>query len=267
MERWAANTLRTLGIILTAGFVLVTSFLLALISLCAAQGGFGGVRHPEQVLPYALGAVAVVVVGVFVIAMLARGIVSSGPVLATAGAAGMPVPEAAPLHLSPTGKQAIHRLVYALSAQIGASAIIWFLNQARYWTNPRGMAPHSWILMLLAPFILYHIPYALLIYALLNWPERRTFAYSLAVPAVLILQSLFSLSVVAFYYVHHPVGFVLLFLPWSIHIVVIVLAYQAIQRVGLHPPPSSLLVAALVTFFYFSAIHAFTPFLYRASWL
>ena len=51
MDRWAANTLRTIGIILTAGFVLVTSLLLALLSMCAKQGDFGGNRHPELVGP------------------------------------------------------------------------------------------------------------------------------------------------------------------------------------------------------------------------
>ncbi len=51
MERWAANTLRTLGIILMAGFVLITSLILLMFSMCAAQGDFGGNKHPEQVVP------------------------------------------------------------------------------------------------------------------------------------------------------------------------------------------------------------------------
>ena len=59
MERWAANTLRTLGIILTAGFVLLTSLFLLLLSLCAAGGGLSGIKHPEQVVPYSAAAVAV----------------------------------------------------------------------------------------------------------------------------------------------------------------------------------------------------------------
>ncbi len=64
MERWAANTLRTLGIILTAGFVLVVGLFLALLSLCAAQGGFAGGRHPDQAAGYASGAVLVLIVGI-----------------------------------------------------------------------------------------------------------------------------------------------------------------------------------------------------------
>src|SRR5258708_3027493 len=137
----------------------------------------------------------------------------------------------APLHLSPLGRKAIDRLVFALGAQIVLSALAWGVSQLHFWSVPRGLAPHNWTLALLAPFILYQLPYAIVIFVLFNRPDRRAFAYSLAVPAVLILQSLFSLSVVGYYYVHQPVGFLLLFLPWLIHIVILVFAYQAIQQV------------------------------------
>jgi hypothetical protein len=276
MERWAANTLRTLGIILTSGFVLVTSLILALFSICAAQGGFSGTKHPEQVVPYAVAAVLVVILGILIIARLSRGIFRSNLAQAPAPAglaAGVLVPSdatpphAAPaLHLSPLGRQTIDRLVLAMGAQIGLSAVAWIFNQMHFWTTPRTFAPHNWILLLLAPFILYHVPYAILLYALLKRPSRAAFTYSIAVPAVLILQSLFSLGVVGYYYVHGPIGFLLLVIPWLIHIVILVLAYQAIQQVGLHPVPSSLIVAAIVVFIFFSAIHVVTPFLYRFTW-
>lgn len=275
MERWAANTLRTLGIILTAGFVLVTSLLLLLLSMCAAQGDIGGGKHPEQVVPYLLAAVAVLVAGIWFITWLARGIFRSMkiPELSAAG-----VPEGAiassetsatpakvdlPLHLSPQGRTTVDRLVVALGAQIVLSAIAWVFNQLHFWSAPRALGPHNWTLILLAPFILYHLPYAILIYALLKRLDRRALAYALAVPSVMILQTLFSLGVVGYYYVHQPRGFLLLFLPWAIHIVILILAYQAIQQVGLHPEPSSLIVAAVVTFIFFTVIHALTPFLYR----
>jgi hypothetical protein len=272
MERWAANTLRTLGIILTSGFVLITSLLLLLLSMCAAQGGFGGTKHPEQVAPYLIAAVAVLVIGIWFIAWLARGIFRSVAV-PELSAAGIPssgisstAPEAKPsipLHLSPMGRKSIERLVLALGAQIVLSAIAWIFNQLHFWRAPRAFAPHNWTLILLGPFILYHIPYAILIYVLLKRPDRRAFAYSLAVPAVLILQAVFSLGVVGYYYIHEPRGFLLLVLPWTIHIVILVLAYQAIQQVGLHPEPSSLIVAAVAAFFFFSAIHVVTPLFYR----
>jgi hypothetical protein len=273
MERWAANTLRTLGIILTSGFVLITSLLFLLLSMCAAQGGFGGTKHPEQIVPYLIAAVAVLVIGISFIVWLARGIFRSMaghessaegiPSSGISSAAPIEAKPSMPLHLSPSGRKSIDRLVLALGAQIVLSAIAWIFNQLHFWSAPRAFAPHNWTLILLAPFILYHIPYAILIYVLLKRPDRRAFAYSLAVPAVLILQAVFSLGVVAHYYVHEPRGFLLLVLPWTIHIVILVLAYQSIQQVGLHPEPSSLIVAAVVTFFFFSTIHVVTPLFYR----
>jgi hypothetical protein len=276
MERWAANTLRTLGIILTSGFVLVTSLLLLLLSMCAAQGGFGGTKHPEQAVPYLAAAVAVLVAGIWFIVWLARGIFRSSAILelSAAGAPAGVIPStefaeansSLPLHLSPSGRKAIDRLVLALGAQILLSAIVLIFNQLHFWSAPRIFAPfpaHNWPLVVFAPFVLYHIPYAILIYALLKRPDRRAFTYSLAVPAVLIMQALFSLGYFALFATQHPVAMILLFVPWAIHILIIAFAYQAIQQVGLHPKPSSLIVAAIAAFVYFSAIHTVSTFLLR----
>jgi len=282
MERWAANTLRTLGIILSSGFVLLVSLFFALLSLCAASGGISGYQHPEQVVPYAAAAILVAVVGIFIVTWLARGIYRSSrevgsPILAAsaaevvsvtprAGVAPRSVEPSLPLHLSPLSRKAIERVVFALGAQIVLSAAAWTFNQLHFWSGPRIFAPfpyqHSFS-ALLVPFVLYHLPYAILIYVLLNRPDRRAFAYSLAVPAVLIMQALLSVGYVSFFLANHPIGFLVLFIPWAMHIVILVLAYQAIQHVGLHPVPSSIIVAALVTFFCFSLIHVITPFLYR----
>jgi hypothetical protein len=276
MERWAANTLRTLAIILTAGLVVVTSLFLLLLTLCAAQGGIGGTKHPDLVVPYLLAAVAVLATGIWFIVWLARGIFRSSlvaePQAAVVPASGLPPCDSGspassvPLHLSHSSRKAIDRLVLALCAQIAVSAATWIFGQLHYWSRPQTFAPHNWTLILLAPYVLYHVPYAILICLLLKRPDRRTFAYSLAVPAVLLLQSVFSLGVLGHYYVHQPQGILLFVLPWLIHILILVLAYQAIRQVGLHPPPSSLIVAAVTSYIFFSAIHVITPFLYRSMW-
>ncbi len=283
MERWAANTLRTIGIILTGGFVLVTSLLLVLLSMCAAQGGFEGGKHPEQVVPYAVAAVMVAILGCALIARLGRDIVRSSRLAVSPAATGTTgtafdtaaAPEAGasptlapsapsvPLHLSLLGRIAVERLVFAVGGQIALSAIAWFLNQLHFWSAPRAFAPHNWVLVLLPSFVLYHVPYAILIYALLKHPDRRALTYSIAIPAVLLLQTLFSLSVIGFYYVHHPLGIVLLIVPWAMHIVILIMAYKAIQQIGIHPQPASLIIAAVALFFYFSIIHVVTPMLYR----
>ena len=82
-------------------------------------------------------------------------------------------------------------------------------------------------------------------------------------PSVLVLQSLFGLSIISAYYIHHPIGFLLLIIPWSLHIVILALAYKAIQQVGLHPLPSAIIVSAIIAYLYFSLIQIVTAFLYR----
>jgi hypothetical protein len=270
MERWAANTLRTLGIILTAGFVLVTSLLVILLVICS--GPSSSTNGPFVVF-ITIGIVCVVL-GVIFIAWLSRRLYLSLAYLdplpqgALSGNV-LPEPETpatVPLHLSPLGRKAIDRLVLALGTQIFLSAVALTFNQLHFWSGPRIFAPfplRNWGLVLFGPFVLYHLPYAVLIYALLKRPDRRAFTYSLAVPAILIMQSLLSLGYFSLFARQHPVAMIVLFVPWAIHIVILTLAYQAIQQVGLHPKPSSIMVAAAVTFVFFSLVHVITPFLYR----
>jgi hypothetical protein len=81
MDRFASNTLRTLGIVFTSIFVIVCCLALLLLALCAGiLGGIGGTGHhdPQTVnLFYGsiIGAIAIVTIGVLIIAKLARGIV------------------------------------------------------------------------------------------------------------------------------------------------------------------------------------------------
>jgi len=280
MERWAANTLRMLANILLAGFVLISSLFLLLLSLCNWQGGFSGDKHPDRAVAYLIAAVSVMVVGSLASGWLARSIIRSSvtdfaPPAATIppeasahspSAATKPAAHSIPRHFSPLGRKTINRLLFALIAQIVLSAATWFYNQLHLWTAPRALAPHNWTIILLAPFILYHLPYAILIYHLVKRPDSRAFAYALAVPTILILQGLFSVSVLTFTYTHQPVGLLLLFLPWLLHIVILVLAYNAIQQTGIHPVPSSLMTAALATVIYLFFIHVVTPFLYQLVW-
>src|SRR5216684_1773555 len=177
MERWAANTLRSLANILLAGLVLISSLFLLLLSLCSWQGGFSGDKHPDQALIYLIAAVSVMVVGSLLSGWLARSIIRSSaadfaPPAATfppgvsapsPSAVTRPAARSIPRHFSPLGRKTINRLVFALIAQIVLSAVTWFYNQLHLWTAPRAFAPHNWTLILLAPFILYHLPYAILI--------------------------------------------------------------------------------------------------------
>jgi hypothetical protein len=264
MDRWVANTLRTLGIVLLGGFILLTCLVLLVCSMCAWGGGFGGGNHPDQGVKFLIAAVVVLVGGIWIIARLARSLIAD----AAAGQTVAPVDSepSVPFHLSPSGLRAIHLLAGAMGAQIVLSAAGLFWNQYYFWRTTQSLPLHNWTLILLAPFVLYHVPYAILIHRLLRQPDRRAFAYSLAVPSVLVLQSLLTLSLVVSVYVRHPVGLLLLAVPWLIHFVILGLAYKAIQIVGLHPEPPLLIRAGLITFAYFFFLHIATPLMYLLSW-
>ncbi len=269
MERWAANTLRTLGIVLLGGFILVVTLVLLLCSMCSWGSGFGGAKDPDRGIAYLIAAIVVLVGGIWIEARLARSIIRSTANAAKleSPATGTPQPlPSEPVDLSPLGREAVNRLVIAMGAEISLSAMSWFWNQVHYWKAPSGLALHNSMLILLAPFVLYHAPYAILIYRLLNQPNRRTFAYSLAVPSILILQTLLSVSVTMFAYIHQPVGLLFIVFSWLIDIVILVLAWKAIQRLGIRPDPASQLVAAAVTFVYFFVVHFGIQLLYRLAW-
>ena len=274
MEQWASNTLRIIGIILTAGFALLASLFLFLMSLCAYGGDFNGSKHPEQVVPYLLGGILVTVGGVAISIFLARGISRSAPVPVEASArteqsSTVSYPQgaaAAGLDLSLAGEKGLEPVVFAMAAQIALSALVWFWAQRRFWSPPYRLPNQHWGLILLTPFVLYHIPYGILIYRLLKRPDRRALTYSVAVPAVLILEGLFSFSLITLTYNRHPIALLLSFVPWALHIVVLILAWQAIQRQRVALAPSSLVVAAVVTFFYFSVLQMLPPLLYKFAW-
>ena len=203
MADWLDNTLRTVGIILTAGFVIVIGFFLLLIAMCAFQPGRGGSSNDGV---FFMGiAIMVMLFGLLFILRLSRGIsrsahapefgalgpppftIPSGTVPASQPQAPLPasIPpgppvahESIPLRLSPASRKALNRLALAMTAQILLSGVAWALSQLRFWSAPVSLAPHNWTAILFGPFVLYHLPYAVLIYFLLNQPSRRALTWS-----------------------------------------------------------------------------------------
>lgn len=265
MERWAANTLRTLARIFISGFVLLASAFLLLCSLCAYGGGLSGIKHPEQGPWFIAAAVVVIALGVWANAVIGRRIVRA--INGVEASSALPDAGLRPtdrvLHLSPLGRRAIMTVVIALCVRLALAVAGQLLNLTIFWKSPAGVRFHASAVAVLASSALYQIPYLILIVALLRRPDRRAFAYSIAVPAVLILQGSFGSSLLGYFFIRHPAGIVLLAVPLIMDIVILVLAYKAIQQVGLHPQPSSLVVAAIATFVYFSFIQGLTPVLYR----
>jgi hypothetical protein len=269
MERWAANSLRVLGILVTVGATFIGSGILLLLSICAGAAQRGG---SSQAVPFIAGAVVVVIAGVSITIAFARGLalsaseaLSASPYAVDPSGRAVPLPpppRPAPsqtLQLSVSTQQAVNRLVWAMGAQIVISIVCWLLNQKLFWKTPVSAAPRNLTLILLVPFLLYRVPYAILMYRFGTKPESRTFVYAAVVPPVLALQSVANLALVVYAYVHNPLGFVLLMLPWLLHFLVMGLAWKAIREAGVQPEASSLFTAGLVSYVYFLFVHGTGP--------
>ena len=277
MERWAANTLRTLGIIVTTILVIGGCYFLLIIAWVAfIRGGptqNARITHPQAGDAF-LGAIMVtitlVTAGILMIIKLAKGIVLHPARTNILSSATVPAAATAPtlpssgwrfldLPLRALGHDAIGLLVLALAAQIAISAVGLFqLATFRF-------APHNWTLMLLPSFILSELPYAILIYVLLRRPGRGAFTFLIAMLAMPILKTLFNPLLLNSYsqiHANHGMGLAWLVLSGLIYVATLVLAYVSIQRTGLWPKLSSAITATTAVFFYFFLIKAITPYLY-----
>src|SRR6267142_382926 len=264
MERWAAKTLRILGIILTAVVTLIASLVLFLLSMCASNGSFS--RHPEKALPFIIGGLVVMVGGLWLTVRLARGFRKQAAVAGTPDATMAPVPPAQPLVLSSADRMAVDRVVFALGAQIVVGLVCWFLNRRLFWNTSNTQAAPGRILILLLPFVLYHIPYALLMVSFIRKVTRLTFVYCVAVSGMLTLQTLLNLAIGRYSHISNPGIYLLVFLPWAIDIVVLVLAWQTARQLDLRLDASSVVVACLVILAWILLLNFSTPWILRFVW-
>jgi hypothetical protein len=266
MERWASNSLRVLGIIVTSIILVIGSLLLFLLTLCAWGGGLGGGGgQKDQAVGFAFGLVVLLTVGIFVIAKLGKGIARSTVVQHPSGVPVDTLLSTVPLHISPASQITIHYLIYAIVAEIGLSAL------STFWKMRLMLGSSSYGHLGLFPaiftFLAYQLPYAVLIMLLLRKPDRRSFAYAFAIPAVLLIQTLYSLPMMLAYLRQGPLAWIFTLLFFALECLILWLAWQASQRLGLHHDPPSLIVAGVSTFLYFGFLrHLVTPWLYRFLW-
>jgi hypothetical protein len=269
MDRFASNTLRTLGIVAISIFVIVGCLLLLLLALCAGMlGGSGNPGHHDpQTLKLFYGsilaAVVLVIIGVFSIAKLAKGIVreSAGSQLPEPQAESKSLSLAPPVthdvaaHLSPASRAAIHTLVLALAAQIAAQVAIGVLGWQWALQSPIASFRPSLPIALVSG-VASNLPYLVLLFSLLRNPGRRAFAYSLVIPSLLILFGIFGNSATIFFFLRfaHSPASLLLLIPWALHIFILYLAWKAIRLTGIFPNPARLIVAAVVVFIYYSLV-------------
>lgn len=267
MERWAANTLRIVGIILTSLVVVCGCLFLVLLSRCAAQGGFEGSPNNNAATNYMFCAVLLGVAGITFIAWLARGIYRSSRLPQPAAAAPQPStpqppsPSVPALHLSPASRRAVNLLIGALTAQLVLTALDTLYSVIRFQQNPfvhRSVIPVS-----IVSAALFVVPYAILIYFVRWHLSPAVLSFALGVPAASVIDTLIVITPVIHLYVRNPVNLPLLVAPLIIDLAIIALTYQTQQRTGMQSPVSSLLTTVVVSFVYFYTLHLLTRMLYR----
>jgi hypothetical protein len=104
-----------------------------------------------------------------------------------------------------------------------------------------------------------NLPYLVLLFSLIRRPGRRAFAYSLAIPSLLLLSGIFGSSVTIFYVLHmtrSPASFLVL-VPWALHALILYLAWKAIRLTGIFPNPARIFMAAVVVVFYYALLPVF----------
>ncbi len=275
MDRFTANTLRTLGIIVVAVCVLLTCGVLLLCALCFGAIAKMGSSHADPAttaIAVGIGvfALAVLIGGIFAIAALAKGYVrDQGPsepprrILPTSAEMAEQLREFLPArpqpreidvatHLSPASSTAIQQLALAITAKITANVALGIVG----WYGALGV-PQA------APFPVYRLgfmawglaaiaPHILLLYALAKKPGRTAFAYALIIPSIHILFGLFGHSAFLAFILRsgQVIAPLLSIIPWILDIAILYLAWKTIRLTGLLPDPSRLVVAAMVIFLY-----------------
>ncbi|MGD1022977.1 MAG: hypothetical protein ABR880_09365 [Candidatus Sulfotelmatobacter sp.] len=158
-------------------------------------------------------------------------------------------------HLSAASRTAIQRLILAIVVQVATQVVPVILGW-RWALRTTLPAYHQALLTTFLMVLSTNLPYLALLVSLLRRPGRRAFAYSLAIPSLLLLSGIFGSSVTIFYVLrmtHSPASFLML-IPWLLHALILYLAWKAIRLTGIFPNPARILVAAVVVVFYYTLL-------------
>jgi hypothetical protein len=153
--------------------------------------------------------------------------------------------------------QSIRMLAVAIAAQIffGALNSIFALANSRstFHSPPRNFAAWSYLLV---SFVPAHLPFLLLIPCLLRKPGSRSFSFAIAIPCILALPNLL-LGLGA------GGGTLTSLATGALNFAILFLAWRATRATGIRPGLDSILITAVITFFYFSVIRFMLPFVAR----
>ena len=154
-------------------------------------------------------------------------------------------------------------MIFAICASFLFTIISWFLNQAAYGTSQRNILPRGWLLYFVVVFVLYNLPYAVLLISFFTRPGRHTFYFAVAVPGVQTLFTLFTVATLTSFYLRVPRALLMAFIGWLIDIAILVLAWRAMQKNRVRADPAGLVLATLAAFVYFLLVRGVAPLLYH----
>jgi hypothetical protein len=270
MERWAATTLRAVGILLTAVFTIVASLILLLLSICFAGHGTP-IASNGQAMGFLVAAVLVLIFGIFTIVRLARAIIRSGSTEAMQPP--QPQPDNLPLRISPGSEDALNHLSYAIGACLALGVLTWGTTLYRL-QGTRGAGQtggyyyqQTWLIMAVITAVLHYLPYVLLLFRLQQKPDRPTLAFAMAIPAANILHTITAILPLMWRMLSSPLAFVPTLLPMAaglaLEVAIVYLAWRANQRLGYHYEPISLIVACAAAYIYFIIFSSANAWVYR----
>ena len=264
MERWAANTLRGLGILVTAVLMILACLLLLLLSLCTWKSPNNG-----QSVGFLIGAVLVLALGIFIIAKLARGLMNDA---ASQSAVTQTLPPGVPVHISPSSAEALNQLSYAIGANLALGVLSWGMGLYRVLTmhvaGPSGSyaLQRPWLIASVLTALLEYLPYVLLLFRLQQKPDRPALAFAMGIPAASILHIVTSLPMMwrVFSYPQYRMQvFGPLLAALVLEIIILNLAWRANQRLGYRQEPVSLIIVAGAVYAYFIIFASANTWMYR----
>jgi hypothetical protein len=257
LERWAENTLRTIGILVLSGVVLIASGLLLLLSICASGGSFSGTKNPGAAFGYLLGAVVVFGLGVYSIVRLARGFFRSSQ----SGNLSQQVPQTqipAVFTLTPEVRRATQLIVYLIIAKLVTGYLGWlFLTK----TSAAIYTPR--LTVVIATFFVSQLPFIILGAVLLMRPSAAALTFTLVFTAISLLRLLPTLQFFVRGMYRSPGTFALTLIALITEVAIIALTYKAMQKANARPQPATIVVAVVTTLIYFSVVSIASPILYR----
>jgi hypothetical protein len=272
LERWAANTLRIIGMVLISLILSGASLLLLLLSICSWTGGLENKADRGLAFSYVLGLVCVLAVGIFLISYLSKGVVRSTSLQPGAPPFAVRSPRSdVPVHLSPASIEAIRNLSYGIGAAIALGVVLWgttiyHLLAIRAPASSLERVHQPWLIVALIGAAIHYLPYVLLLFRLQRKPDRLALAFAMGIPAASLLQTLTSLQPLL-RLVSYPQTWSRGLLPTLVaiaaQIAILYLAWRANQHLGYRQEPASLLVAAVAAYTYFLIFGSSNTWMYR----